>query len=58
MKKLLLGITLFLLTTIQLTYAEILKNYEILGNERVSKRTIINFTNSNIGKDLSLKDLN
>ncbi len=58
MKKIFLYIPLFLFFVSQLTYAEILKDYEIFGNDRVSKQTIINFTNSDIGQDLLEKDLN
>jgi len=40
------------------SYAEILKDYEVLGNDRVSRETIFNFTETSIGKDLSANDLN
>ena len=35
------------------TLAEIIKNIDVKGNERVSKETIINFTDLKIGDDIS-----
>ncbi len=50
-------IIIFLLSQIQSSYAEILYKYEVIGNDRVSKQTIINFTDSDINQDLLNKDL-
>ena len=45
-------------SNVHLAHAEVLKNYKVVGNDRVSKQTIINFTNTVLNKDLSEKDLN
>ena len=58
MKRLSLITALVLLTTIKFVDAEVLKKYEVLGNDRVSKQTIINFTESNLEQNLSNNDLN
>ena len=58
MKRLPLVTALILLTTITFVKAEVLKDFEVLGNDRVSKQTIVNFTDSNVGQDLSNKNLN
>ncbi len=39
-------------------YSEILKEFQILGNERVSKQTIINFSNLNLGSDIDSSAIN
>ena len=39
-------------------YSEILKEFKILGNERVSKQTIINFSNLDIGSDIGPSAIN
>tara|TARA_B110000444_G_C18847324_1_gene602958 strand:+ start:1708 stop:3948 length:2241 start_codon:yes stop_codon:yes gene_type:complete len=57
MFKYFLIIIFFLLSPIQSSYAEILYKYEVIGNDRVSKQTIINFTDSDINQDLLNKDL-
>ncbi len=46
-----------LFSLIQLSQGEILKKFEVIGNERVSKQTIINFTDSDINQDIFSKDL-
>jgi len=46
-----------LFSLIQLSYGEILKKFKVIGNERVSKQTIINFTDSDINQDIFSKDL-
>jgi outer membrane protein insertion porin family len=38
--------------------AETFQNFNVVGNERVSAQTIINFSNLNVGSDLSENDLN
>ncbi len=40
------------------TYAEIIKSFEIIGNDRISNQTIQMFSNVSIDDNLSLKDLN
>ena len=40
------------------TLAEIIKNIDVKGNERVSKETIINFSDLKIGDDISETMLN
>ena len=57
MFKFFLIIVLFIFSTIQLSFSEILKKYEVIGNDRVSKQTIINFTDSDINQDIFNKDL-
>ena len=37
--------------------AETFQNFNVVGNERVSAQTIINFSNLNVGSDLSENDL-
>ena len=57
MIKLFLFIALSFFSLNQFTYAEILENYDVSGNDRVSKKTVINFTETNIKQNLSDKDL-
>ncbi len=57
-KKLLLCITLFLLTTIQFTYAEIINKIIINNNDRISLGTIKTYGVIEIGKNYSENDLN
>ena len=58
MFKLFLIIIFSLHFFIQLSHGEILKKYDVIGNDRVSKQTIINFTDSNINQDILNNDLN
>ena len=58
MKRTILFFFFILFSTVQLSQAEILKKYQVIGNDRVSKQTIINFTNTDLNKNLSEKDLN
>ena len=50
-------IIFFLISEIQSSYSEILKKFEVTGNDRVSKQTIINFTDSDINQNIFDKDL-
>ena len=47
---------IILLTTNVL--AEVVKDFKVQGNDRVSKQTIINFSKIELGSDISNKDLN
>ncbi len=58
MKKFILFFILILFGLTQFSFAEVIKNYKVIGNDRVSKQTIINFTSTEINKDLSQRDLN
>ncbi len=49
---------LFLFLLINSSYAEVISKFKVIGNERVSTQTILNFSNLNIGDDPSKKDLN
>ena len=42
----------------QIVFSEIFNDFKIIGSERVSKQTIINFTEVNVNDDLNQKDLN
>ena len=55
-KILLLTIIFFFKTVI--VFAEIIKDFKIEGNNRVSENTIINFSDLKKGKDISSSDLN
>ncbi len=39
-------------------YSEILKDFKVIGNDRISKQTIINFSNLNIGSDIDSASIN
>ena len=51
-------ITIFILVKSSILYAEVINDFKINGNERVSKETIINFSELNKGDDVSSSDLN
>ena len=51
-------ITIFTLIKSSILYAEVINDFKIVGNERVSKETIINFSELNKGDDVSPSDLN
>ena len=51
-------ITLFITIKSRLLFAEIINDISVSGNERVSKETIINFSELNKGDDVFTKDLN
>jgi len=57
-KKTFLCITLFLLTTIQFTYAEIINKIIVNNNDRISLGTIKTYGVIEIGKNYSENDLN
>ena len=40
------------------TFSEIVKSFKVEGNERVSKKTIINFADVEINTDLNTSDFN
>ena len=42
----------------QIVFSEIFNDFKIIGSERVSKQTIINFTEVNVNDDLNQVDLN
>ena len=51
---------LFILKFIFITnsYSEIIKNFQIIGNDRVSNETVIMFSNLKIGQNINSNDLN
>ena len=57
MQKLVLLTTLFLLKT-TFVFSEIINNINVIGNNRVSDETIINFSEIKKGNDVSDKTLN
>ncbi len=57
MFKILLFAIIFFLKTV-MVYAEIIKDFNIIGNNRVSEITIINFSDLKKGLDVSSSDLN
>ena len=48
----------FFLTKFTLVNAEIVKSISINGNDRITDETVIIFSNTNIGDDLLISDLN
>ena len=42
----------------QIVFSEIFNDFKIIGSERISKQTIINFTEVNVNDDLNQEDLN
>ena len=40
------------------SYSEIIKNFQIIGNDRVSNETVIMFSNLKIGQNINSNDLN
>ena len=57
MYKLIL-ITIFFVLKINVLFAEIIKDIKVIGNDRVSDETIINFSNVKNGDDVNSKILN
>jgi outer membrane protein insertion porin family len=57
MKKFVLLLSLIILNT-QILFADIVNNIDVKGNNRVSKNTIINFLEINIGDDINTQILN
>ena len=53
-----LVLTVVLLLKITNSYAEVIKNIEIVGNNRVSKATILNFSELKKGDDVSSSKIN
>ena len=53
-----LVLSVVLLLKITNSYAEVIKNIEIVGNNRVSKATILNFSELKKGDDVSLSNIN
>mgnify|MGYP001961022211 CR=1 FL=1 len=53
-----LVLSVVLLLKITSSYAEVIKNIEIVGNNRVSKATILNFSELKKGDDVSLSNIN
>ena len=51
-------ILLVFLITISTSFSEIVKSINVTGNERVSKETIIMFSNINIGDNISSNEIN
>ena len=51
-------ISIYLIIKTSLSFAEIVNDIMVTGNERVSKETIINFSELNKGDDVSSSDLN
>ena len=57
-KKITVLLILKFLFTSSISFAEIVKKIEILGNERISSETIKMFSKTSIGDDVSENDLN
>ena len=51
-------ITLFVVFKTSLLAAEIINDIKVIGNDRVSKSTIINFSDLKKGDDVSLTNIN
>ena len=58
MIRLIVYINFLLLMFSQIVFSEIFNDFKIIGSERVSKQTIINFTEVNVNDDLNQEDLN
>ena len=56
-KKLLFHIILFFLLT-NFTHGDVIKNFEIVGNKRISDETILMFSNLEIGSNINQDQLN
>ena len=57
MSRILFFIVFFFTFVIQNSYAEILKEVKVIGNKRISKETIILFSNIKINEDLNIEEL-
>ncbi len=57
MIRLILYINFILLAFSQIVFSETFNNFKIIGNERVAKQTIINFSEVNINDNLNQRDL-
>ena len=51
-------IIIFIISLTANVLAEVVKDFKVQGNDRVSKQTIINFSKIELGSDISNKDLN
>ena len=58
MIRLILYTYFLLLTFSQIVLGEVFNDFKIIGSERVSEQTIINFSEVNINDDLNQNDLN
>ena len=56
-KKILSHIVLYFLIT-NVSYGDVIKNFEIVGNKRISDETILMFSNLEIGNNISQDQLN
>ena len=57
-KKIFIKLVLFLSLFANNVNADSFQKFNVTGNERVSAQTIINFSNLNVGSNLSENDLN
>ena len=58
LKKALIISVFFLFTNINFVYSEIIKNIEVMGNDRLAKETIILFSELNVNDNINSEDLN
>ena len=56
--KLIFVITLYNFTILNFSYSEIVKDIKIIGNDRISKETIIMFSEVEINKNYNKENLN
>ena len=56
--KFLLIAFIFIFHSIQISYAEKIKKFKIIGNDRVSDQTIIMFSNLNLNDEITPEVLN
>ena len=57
-KKIFLTLAALLITNFNISYAEIIKNFKISGNDRISDKTIILFSGYSINDDIDQNKLN
>ena len=57
-KKIFLTLAVLLITNFNISYAEIIKNFKISGNDRISDKTIILFSGYSINDDIDQNKLN
>ena len=56
--KIIIFLLLIIFTNINISYSEIIKKFEISGNDRLAKETIILFSELNVNENITSEDLN
>jgi len=56
--KIIIFLLLIIFTNIKISYSEIIKKFEISGNDRLAKETIILFSELNVNENITSEDLN